>query len=219
MGRERLEDGSGPDSNATMLLDEYLPAFDATQVEHRIVDADPETTYDATLDADLLDLGPVARLLGTLRAAPQVLADRFRGRSRTPPPERMRFADVPETDEWTLLAESPGEEYVFGAVGTFWQPSIQWQAVDADAFVGFDEPGYAKLAIGLSVRPYGDHRTLLSYEARTATTSASARRNFRRYWRVIGPFAGYLMRRALSRIEADAERRANRTTRRPSRRR
>lgn len=189
-----------------MLIDEYLPTFDVTRVEHTIVDANPETTYEAMVGADLLDLGPIVRLLGALRAAPQFLTDRFRSRPGTPSPEQMRFADVPETDEWTLLAESPGEEYVIGAVGKFWQPSIDWRSVDADTFAAFDEPGYAKLAIGLSVRPYGEKRTLISYEARTATTSERAERNFRRYWRVIGPFAGYLMRRALGRVEADAER-------------
>lgn len=202
-------------SNAAMLIDEYVPEYDATQVKHAIVDADPETTYEAMLAADLLDLGPAVRLLGALRAVPQVLTRRLRGSPGAAPRERMRFADVPETDEWTLLAHEPGEEYVFGAIGKFWRPAIEWRTVDAERFAAFDEPGYAKLAIGLSVRPYGDHRTLLTYEARTTTTGRRAERNFRRYWRLIGPFAGYLMRRALARIETDAERAASRASRRP----
>jgi len=32
-----------------------------------------------------------------------VIVRRIRGNSGSPPPERMRFIDVPETDEWTLL--------------------------------------------------------------------------------------------------------------------
>lgn len=215
MLRALIGDGPSTGSNAAMLIDEYVPEYDVTQVKHAIVDADRETTYEAMLTADLLDLGPAVRLLGGLRAVPQVLSRRLRGSPGPAPPDRMRFADVPETDEWTLLVHEPGEEYVFGAIGKFWRPAIEWRSVDAASFADFDEPGYAKLAIGLSVRPYGDHRTLLTYEARTTTTSRRAERNFRRYWRLIGPFAGYLMRRALARIETDAERAATRASGRP----
>lgn len=193
-----------------MLIDRYVPDYDVTAIRHAVVDADPETTYEAMLDADLLDTGPIVRALGALRNAPMAIARRTRGPPGASPPERLRFADVPETDEWTLLDEARGEEFVFGAVGTFWRPAIEWRRVGADEFSAFDEPGYAKLAIGLSVRPYGEGRTLLSYEARTATTDDRARRNFRRYWRVIGPFAGYLMSRALECIAADAEASASR---------
>ncbi|WP_126664309.1 hypothetical protein [Haloterrigena salifodinae] len=196
-------------TDSSMLIDRYVPEYDVTVIRHAVVDADPETTYEAMLTADLLDTGPIVRALGALRAAPIAIARRIRGESGAPPPERMRFVDVPETDEWMLLEEAPGEEFVFGAVGKFWKPEIEWHRVDPEAFSAFDEPGYAKLAIGLSVRPYGEGRTLLSYEARTATTDDRARRNFRRYWRVIGPFAGYLMSRALERIESDAEARAS----------
>ncbi|WP_254612612.1 hypothetical protein [Haloterrigena gelatinilytica] len=202
-------------AHSSMLIDRHLSEYDVTTVRHAVVDADPETTYEAMLTADLLDTGPIVRALGALRTAPMEIARRLRGDSGAPPPERMRFVDVPETDEWTLLDEAYGEEFVFGAVGTFWRPAIEWRRVDPEEFSAFDEPGYAKLAIGLSVRPYGDGRMLLSYEARTATTDDRARRNFRRYWRVIGPFAGYLMSQALERIESNAEARAGRKPRPP----
>jgi len=197
-------------TDSSMLIDRQLPEYDVTTIRHAVVDADPETTYEAMLTADLLDTGPIVRALGALRNAPMVIVRRIRGNSGSPPPERMRFIDVPETDEWTLLDETYGEEFVFGAIGKFWRPAIEWRQVESDEFSAFDESGYAKLAIGLSVRPYGEDRTLLSYEARTATTDDPARRNFHRYWRVIGPFAGYLMSRALERIAADAEVRPNR---------
>ncbi|WP_306060765.1 hypothetical protein [Natronococcus wangiae] len=192
-------------TGSSMLIDRHLPEYDVTTIRHAVVEADPETTYEAILTADLLDTGPIVRALGALRNAPTVIARRIRGNSGAPPPDRMRFIDVPETDEWMLLDETYGEEFVFGAIGKFWRPAIEWRQVASDEFSAFDEPGYAKLAIGLSVRPYGEDWTLLSYEARTATTDDRARRNFRRYWRVIGPFAGYLMSRTLERIAADAE--------------
>jgi hypothetical protein len=209
MTRNAFTDDSSTGADSTMLIDRYLPEYDVATIRHAVVDADPETTYEAMLTADLLDTGPIVRALGALRAAPIEIARRIRGESGATPPERMRFVDVPETEEWTLLDEAHGEEFVFGEVGKFWRPTIEWRRVDSAAFAVFDELGYAKLAIGLSVRPYGERRTLLSYEARTATTDDRARRNFRRYWRVIGPFASYLMSRALERIAADAEARTD----------
>ncbi|WP_254762222.1 hypothetical protein [Natrinema marinum] len=203
----------GADADSPMSIDRYLPEYDVTTTRHAVVDADPETTYEAMLAADLTDTGPIVRALGWLRDAPTAVAHWIGGTSRDAPPKTLRFADVPETDEWTELADEPGEEFVFGAIGKFWRPAIEWRQIDADAFAAFDEPGYAKLAVGLSVRPYGDGRTLLTYEARTATTDERARRNFRRYWRLIGPFAGYLMSKALERIAADATALARRRSR------
>jgi hypothetical protein len=46
----------------------------------------------------------------------------------------------------------------------------------------------------------------ITYEARTATTDESSRRRFRRYWTLIGPFAGYLMGTVLDTVTADLER-------------
>jgi hypothetical protein len=69
-----------------------------------------------------------------------------------------------------------------------------------------DRPGYAKIAASLSLRPYGDERTLLSYEARTQTTDGTARRAFKRYWAIASPGAGVVMRSLLSLIAREARR-------------
>lgn len=188
-----------------MLIDEYLPEYDVTVSRHAIVEADPETTYRAALSADLLDTGPLVRALGWLRVAPTAVLERARGKQPKPMPDRFTVADLGETEEWVQLDEEPDEEVVFGSVGRFWRPDIEWRPVEADEFADFGESGYGKVALNLSVRPYGEGRTLLSYEARTATTDADSRRRFRRYWRLVGPFAGYLMTKALERIAADAE--------------
>jgi len=78
--------------------------------------------------------------------------------------------------------------------------------VDADASESFDRPGYTKLAIGVSVRPYDTDRTLITHEARSATVDKSSRRCFRRYWALTGPFAGCLMGTVLDTVTADHER-------------
>jgi hypothetical protein len=59
--------------------------------------------------------------------------------------------------------------------------SIEFAKVAPTAFCDFAEPGYAKAIYSLSVRPLGDHRTLLAGLMRTDTTDEHARRWFRRY--------------------------------------
>lgn len=89
---------------------------------------------------------------------------------------------------------------------TFDVTQIRDAVVDAAEFATFDRPGYANLAIGVSVRPYGTDRTLVTCEARTATTDEASRRRFRRYWTLVGPFAGYLMGRVLETARTEVER-------------
>jgi len=66
-------------TDSSMLIDRQLPEYDVTTIRHAVVDADPETTYEAMLTADLLDTGPIVRALGALRNAPMVIVRRIRG--------------------------------------------------------------------------------------------------------------------------------------------
>lgn len=193
-----------------MLIDRHLPVYDETIHRHAVVDAPVEETYAAALAADFAQTGPVVRALNELRALPNRVAAALGGDVQPRTTDPLRLGDLGERGIWVRLDESPGEEFVFGSIGAVWQPDIEWVETEAESFRAFDRPGYAKIAAGISVRPYGSGRSLVTYEARTATTDEDSRRRFRRYWRVIGPFAGYLMARALDRIAADAEARVER---------
>lgn len=185
----------------SLLIDEFLPTYDVTQRRHVVVDAAPEVVYDTLLALDLTRLGRGPRVLNELRMLPETLLSRLRGETPPSSPSEMTFGDVRDQPGWLLLGERPGEEYVIGAVGQFWRPKIEWLDVAPEAFADFDRPGYAKLAIGLSVQPYGTDRSLVTYEARTATTDDASRRRFERYWTLIGPFADYLMGRVLATLQ------------------
>lgn len=188
-----------------MLIDRYLPVFDVTRIEHTVIEAEPEKTYAAVRRLDFMQVRlPGVRLLNWLRALPVRLIRWLYQSEPLASPRTLTLDDIVRTD-WVLLGEEPGVEIVVGAVGKFWKPVIEWQRVTAAGFAAFNRPGYAKLAANFSVRPYGAKRSLLSYEARTATTDAASRASFRRYWRIIEPFAGYLMKSALATIKADAE--------------
>jgi hypothetical protein len=55
------------------------------------------------------------------------------------------------------------------------------------------------------VLPYGERSTLLSYECRTVTTDPESRRRFLRYWWLIRPFVGHIMRATVNQIKDNAE--------------
>ena len=193
-----------------MLIDDFLPTYDATVRRHAVVDAPVETTYDSAVTADFTRTGPVVRVLNEIRGLPSRVSAVLRGDEQPRMTDPLRLADLPTRGTWIELGAAPGEEFVFGSIGAVWQPDIDWVEVDADEFRTFDRPGYAKIAASVSVRPYGSGRTLVTYEARTATTDAESRRRFRRYWRLVGRGAGFLMARALDRIAADAAAAADR---------
>jgi hypothetical protein len=189
-----------------MLIDHYLPRFEATEVQEVSVDASPTVTYAAIRETNLSD--PLIDALFTIRELPTRLARRFRGEARPRRPKAVTFNDIGAAEMgFMLLGEKPGEEFVVGSVGRFWQREYGWHPVAPDHFVGFREPGFAKLALSFRVEGTPEGGSLLRYEARTTTTDNVARTRFRRYWRFIRPGVAIIMRRALTRIRVEAERR------------
>jgi hypothetical protein len=187
-----------------MLIDHYLPRYDVTEVQEIEVDAPPAVTYDAIRRADLRD--PLIAALFALRELPDRLSRRLHGAPPKPPLERFTFAELENPDMgFMLLAEQPKIEFTVGSIGRFWKRDYGWRRIQAEDFADFDEPGYAKLAVEFAVRPSGFGGSTLRYEARTATTDEDARKQFRRYWRLIRPGVAMVMRRALRRIKAEAE--------------
>lgn len=184
-----------------MLLDDCVPAWDATRIEHRVVGAPRAVVFAAARDLDFLDVPrevPAVRSLFAARtyAERAVTAVRRRPGGAPPVPPTMRLRDLGEHGDWVGLGEVPDAEIAFGAIGRFWAGETAWLPIEASAFTGFAEPGYARIGCNLSLRDYGT-RTLVSYEARTAATDDRARRAFLRYWRVVGPFVGVVMRGTL----------------------
>jgi hypothetical protein len=74
-----------------------------------------------------------------------------------------------------------------------------------ETFASADAPGSARIAASLAVHPYSLDHVLLTYEARTTATDDQARRGVRRYWRVLSPFVGLVLRGVLRAIRRRAE--------------
>jgi hypothetical protein len=192
-----------------MLLDRLMPCYDATRREHLVVDGDAATVYGAVLRADFLravtDSRGVRALFGARSAAERLVAVVTRRRFAEPPaPDALRLADLPTRGEWVRLGDDPPHEVAFGAVGRFWGGRTAWEEIDAHAFAAFDRPGLARIACNFTLRSYGRDRTLVSYEARTAATDAAGRRAFLRYWHVVSPGVGVVMRSQLRVVGREA---------------
>ncbi len=191
------------DTSAELLVDRFLPEFDVTTIHHTVVEATPRDTFDAIKRTDL-SRDPVSMFLGKVRDLPNIVQRKLKGTEEPATTGPLTFESF-EHMGWVHLAEEPGVELVVGLVGRFWQRDYGFEQITPEEFVPFDRPGFAKVAVSLSVRPYGARRTLLTYEARTATTDETARVRFNRYWKVVGPGASILMRGALKLIKAEAE--------------
>ena len=176
-----------------LLMDRVMPRYDLAVVHADVLRAPPAECYRAARELDLFQ-APLVRTLLDIRGLPQrvmaTLTRRGRPAPGEAPPQTFRLNDLVGLG-WVLLGETPGVEMVLGQVGR------PWKAVAAspdaptmpEQFTSFDEPGFAKIAAGLRVDPYGIDSSILTMETRVAITDDDSRRRFRRYWLLIGPFS------------------------------
>jgi hypothetical protein len=197
--------------SSPMLLERLVPTYDAVRTEHLIIAGDLETAFAAVRRADFMrawrDSTAVRALFGA-RSLAERLASATRGRpvSEPPAPASMRLSDLTERGEWVRLGEDPPHEIAFGAIGRFWTGETAWETIDAEDFEAFQLPGYARIGCNFSLRPYGASHTLVSYECRTQATDGVARRGFLRYWRLLSPFIGIVLRSQLNVVADEASR-------------
>ena len=168
--------------DATTELDRVLPRCHFGEVHERRVAAPPERVFAAVREVTLVEM-PVARLLIKLR-----------GMRASPTRPILEQA----LEGFRVVAEEPSRELVLGAIAQPWKlRGGTWARGD---FVGFDAPGYAKMA--LSFR-FDDG--VLTTETRVLLTDERSKRAFRRYWLVIRPFSGLIRRVWLRAIARRAE--------------
>ncbi|NKQ51812.1 hypothetical protein HFP15_02830 [Amycolatopsis sp. K13G38] len=192
----------------TLLADTYAPRYDVMQTRHLIVEAAPERAYRAVRALDFTEVGG-----GIVGAAFRVrgLAERWHNRHDKTPrvPPRLTFDDMSAGSDWVILGEHPGVEIAAGVGGRFWKPVVEWRRIAPEEFASFSEPGYGKIVFSLSVTPYGDTRSLLTYDIRVSTTDTASRVKFRAYWTVVSPFVAAVqnatLRAAASRAEHPGE--------------
>jgi hypothetical protein len=156
-------------------LDRFLPSWDVNELHETVLDTSPERALAAALAAP-----------GAPDAIVRALF-RLRG---------LRWRDT--TVESLLLGiglrplARVADEVVFGAAGRPWRAAALLRPFD-DAGAGT-----VRVAANFRVEPLPGGRTRLSTETRVAAVDDDARRAFRRYWLVVGPFSALIRRRWLA---------------------
>jgi hypothetical protein len=180
-----------------VLIDEFLPQYDVVEHHQIDVDAPVDRAYRAVKELDLAR-SPIVLALLFARGLPHL----FTGAVK--PKRRLRLDDIVESG-FVVLGEEPDRELVLGIVGKFWQLSSGVHRVEPGEFTGFDTPGFAKAAwnIVVSTRPGGGSR--VETETRVVCTDDGARRQFSRYWWLIGRFSALIRRVMLGDIKRSAE--------------
>jgi len=189
-----------------MLLDPFLPRYDAVRIERKLLMGDADSVWDAVLDADFMrtaDEMPAVRFLFGARSLAERAVAAVRGDPDPAPtePETTRLRDLEPHGQWVRLDEQPPYEIAFGAIGRFWAGETVWEQIDARQFASFAQPGMAKIACSFALRLCEERRMLVSYECRTLATDPATRRAFMRYWRPLSPFIGFVLRAQLRTIE------------------
>jgi hypothetical protein len=162
-----------------MAAADALPEYDVRTRHEIAVDASPEQAL-AAAKAVTTSEAPLLRFLFRLRG--------LRARGDRPIWDAMAGASFRPFDADTLVG-----------LGRPWRPWERLHPRDGD-FRAFAEPGWAKLAMEFRAE---DGR--LVTETRVQLTDDAARRSFRRYWLVVGPFSGLVRRSWLKAARRRAE--------------
>ncbi len=187
---------SGGPRQGDRAIDRHLEVYDVRSYHSTEIAASVTETYRAARDVDL-GKSPFVVALVAVRGLPHFLTGKVR-------PSRSLTLETFLKAGFVMLEENAPRELVMGAVGKFWRPDSGFVTLSADDFPSFDEPGYAKAVVGLTVEEHG-RGSLFATETRVACTDASALRKFSLYWRVIGPFSGLIRQIMLDQVKRTAE--------------
>ena len=164
-----------------MLIDRFVPKYDAIEHHEIAVEAPVETTYRAVKELDLAR-SPVVLALLAVRGLPTL----FTGAVK--PLRRLGLDEITQSG-FVVVADEPNREIVLGVVGKFWRLTSGIRRIEPDEFSGFDAPGFAKAAWNFVVAARPGGGSTMVTETRVLCTDDEARRRFSLYWRVVAPSA------------------------------
>ncbi len=186
-----------------MLIDDFLPTYDHTEVHSVSVRADPHRCFSAVKELALSELSPLVHLLFAIRALPSHLkGSRERGQLVATEPILEQIL----SRGFIRLAEDE-RELVLGIIGRFWQLADRsCPRIDSpQSFLTFNQPGYAKAVMNFYMDAQGDSSTRVSTETRIYATDVAAQRKFAMYWRIVHPGSALIRRLWLKAIKHRVE--------------
>jgi hypothetical protein len=186
---------SRPDrGDAPSLLDRSMPTWSLREVDRVAVAASPAQAFATVRE---LDPSVCASCAGYSSSGHCPIAFGRAGEDALGI-LTSRIDDITRSGSgFQLLGERRGTEVVVGAIGKFWQPSIEFQRVTPAEFPSFDRPGQGKVAWCLRVDPRAGGGAWISVDVRVGATDLTSWAQFQRYWSLIGPFSRLIRRRLL----------------------
>ncbi len=185
-----------------MLLNKFLPSHEFREIHTVTIDAPPGRVFAAIKELTAADLSPLIFLMLDIRNLPARLLKKQAGPRGNGP-----FLEDLYKGGFIPLAEEPDCEIVFGFAGQPWKltggesPHVP----DAEAFLAFGDPAFAKVAANLAVRAEAQGRTRCSTETRIHVPEPSTRRKFAFYWRIISLGSAFIRVLWLRAIKRKAE--------------
>lgn len=173
------------------ILESNLPHYDFVERHQRVIPATPTDVWHAIQTAQVHG-SAITRGAVALRMLPARLSGRVVS-------EPAPLYDLSGMKSFLRLGEKIEQELVLGMVGQFWRPRGGLHVIEPEAFAGFSDPDYAKLAWGFMLEPTGGG-TLLRTETRVQCLSAEGKRRFRPYWMIIRPISGLIRGQILAGI-------------------
>ena len=198
-----------------MLLDQYLPGYDFTEVHTIKIKASPEIAYQAMLATTMSEIHWFVKFLFALRAWPERLAGRKENPLYSPMlADNKSLIGQMLADEFVQIDEQAPREIVFGlivpgSIGRVWKKSSSQilKMTGAEPFLAFNDPAFLHVVANFTVEDAPEPGyVIVRTESRTKGLSEKARRSFRPYWWVIRPWSGLIRRLWLRAIKRRAER-------------
>lgn len=181
-------------------LDRLIPEPRLRELTHVDVASTPDRAWRAVRHGNLAR-SPIIRGLFAIRELP----GRLQGQPASDHALRIdQLVSSEDEPGFQVLVDDPPHEVAVGAIGKVWRPTIPFvHTSDADAYAGFVEPNFVKVAWAIRVMPRGELGSRIEVEVRVAATDECAWRRFRRYFALVGPGSRFIRRSALAALADD----------------
>jgi hypothetical protein len=177
-----------------MPIEDWISDPIASERHERVVQADPERAVELALEMPAEGDRIVATLV------------RLRGMRRPGGGSGGTLEDFFRANGFIELERSPREIIV--GIGVPAKLISSERIDDPAGWRGWNRPGWIKAAATFQAEPAGEGASRLTTVTQVEATDQTARRRFRLYWLVVGPFSALIRRRWLRQIAKAAEREA-----------
>ncbi len=191
----------------TLELGEALPDAPFSELHHRRIDVPIEVVWQSALDVTANEVRTLMPLF-VLRGLPT----RLMGKRPALPTGEQPLLDLFINEGFVLLRKDPHPvdgraALLFGAVGKFWAVAHNQPTVfdNAEDFLAFDEPDYAKTVCRVEAIAEGGY-TRLETQTVIAGTDKASNKKFKPYWMLIRGPSGLIRRSWLAAIDRRAQR-------------